>query len=143
MKSEISTGPAVPGFVYLVGGGPGDPTLITIRGAELLATADVVLHDELIHPALLERVRGGAEVRSVGKRGGDPIAKQASQSAIEAELIAHARAGRSVVRLKGGDPFLFGRGSEEAEALAAARDRDASARARRRVLDRAGRLHPR
>jgi uroporphyrinogen III methyltransferase / synthase len=111
---------AQPGVVYLVGGGPGDPGLLTLRGAELLATADVVLHDELVHPALLERVRAGAEVRHVGKRGGDPGAKQASQAAIEAELIALARAGRRVVRLKGGDPFLFGRGSEEAESLVAA-----------------------
>ncbi len=108
------------GVVYLVGGGPGDPGLLTVRGAELLATADVILHDELVHPALLERVREGAEVRCVGKRGGEPGAKQASQAAIDADLIALARAGRSVVRLKGGDPFLFGRGSEEAESLVAA-----------------------
>jgi uroporphyrinogen III methyltransferase/synthase len=120
-QSELSSASAaVAGVVYLVGGGPGDPGLITVRGAELLGTADVVLHDELLHPALLDRVREGAEVRSVGKRGGDPLAKEQSQAAIEAELVALARAGRSVVRLKGGDPFLFGRGSEEAEALAAA-----------------------
>ena len=111
---------AAPGVVYLVGGGPGDPGLITVRGAELLACADVVLYDELVHPALLERVREGAEVRHVGKRGGHPDAKQASQAAIDAELVALARAGKCVVRLKGGDPFLFGRGSEEAETLAAA-----------------------
>lgn len=111
---------AQPGVVYLVGGGPGDPGLLTVRGAELLATADVVLHDELVHPALLEGVREGADVRSVGKRGGDPASKQASQAAIERELVRLAREGKRVVRLKGGDPFLFGRGSEEAEALAAA-----------------------
>ena len=111
---------ARPGVVYLVGGGPGDPGLLTLRGAELLATADVVLHDELVHPSLLDRVRPDAEVRHVGKRGGDPGAKQASQGAIDDALVALARAGRSVVRLKGGDPFLFGRGSEEAETLAAA-----------------------
>jgi uroporphyrinogen III methyltransferase/synthase len=115
-----SGGAADPGVVYLVGGGPGDPGLITVRGAELLASADVVLHDELVHPALLDRVREGAEVRYVGKRGGDPDAKQASQAAIDAELVALAREGKRVVRLKGGDPFLFGRGSEEAETLAAA-----------------------
>jgi uroporphyrinogen III methyltransferase/synthase len=91
--------------------------LLTVRAAELLATADVVLHDELAHPSLLEHVRPSAEIRSVGKRGGDPVTKQASQSAIEAELVRLAREGRRVVRLKGGDPFLFGRGSEEAEAL--------------------------
>jgi uroporphyrinogen III methyltransferase/synthase len=111
---------ARPGVVYLVGGGPGDPGLLTLRGAELLGTADVVLHDELVHPSLLELAREGAEVRSVGKRGGDHGEKQASQAAIDAELIERARAGSSVVRLKGGDPFLFGRGSEEAESLAAA-----------------------
>ncbi len=109
--------PAEPGVVYLVGGGPGDPALITVRGAELLASADVVLHDELIHSALLELCRGDADVRCVGKRGGDAAAKNAKQREIDAELIALARAGRSVVRLKGGDPFLFGRGSEEAEAV--------------------------
>lgn len=110
----------MPGVVYLVGGGPGDPGLLTVRGAELLASADVVLHDELSHPALLDSVRPDAEVRGVGKRGGDPVQKQASQEAIDLEIVALARGGRSVVRLKGGDPFLFGRGSEEAEALAQA-----------------------
>lgn len=121
-QQSISRGAfdAAPGVVYLVGGGPGDPGLITVRGAELLASADIVLHDELVHPALLERVREGAEVRHVGKRGGHPDLKQASQAAIDAELVALARAGKRVVRLKGGDPFLFGRGSEEAETLAAA-----------------------
>jgi uroporphyrinogen III methyltransferase/synthase len=108
---------AVAGKVYLVGGGPGDPGLLTLRGAELLATADVVLHDELIHPSLLDLAPSGALVRSVGKRGSDRESKQAKQQAIEAELVLHARAGKRVVRLKGGDPFLFGRGSEEAEAL--------------------------
>ncbi|UQA62143.1 uroporphyrinogen-III C-methyltransferase [Polyangium aurulentum] len=107
----------ISGTVYLVGGGPGDPGLLTLRGAELLGTADVVLHDELIHPSLLDLARPGALVRSVGKRGSDRESKQAKQEAIEAELVLHARAGKRVVRLKGGDPFLFGRGSEEAEAL--------------------------
>lgn len=108
---------AVAGTVYLVGGGPGDPGLLTLRGAELLGSADVVLHDELIHPSLIDLARPGALVRSVGKRGSDRESKQAKQESIEAELVIHARAGKSVVRLKGGDPFLFGRGSEEAEAL--------------------------
>src|SRR6185437_16875989 len=84
---------AQPGVVYLVGGGPGDPGLLTLRGAELLATADVILHDELVHPALLERAREGAEVRYVGKRGGDPGAKQASQASIDAALVTFARDG--------------------------------------------------
>lgn len=111
---------AQPGVVYLVGAGPGDPELLTLRGAELLATADVVLHDELVHPALLARVRPGCEVRFVGKRGGDRGEKQARQHEIDDALVALAQQGRRVVRLKGGDPFLFGRGSEEAEVLARA-----------------------
>ncbi|WP_437734281.1 uroporphyrinogen-III C-methyltransferase [Sorangium sp. So ce1335] len=117
---RAAPGAASPGVVYLVGAGPGDPGLFTLRGAELLATADVVLHDELVHPALLDGVREDAEVRSVGKRGGDRVQKDAKQAEIDAELVALGLAGRSVVRLKGGDPFLFGRGSEEAEALARA-----------------------
>ena len=111
---------AAPGTVYLVGGGPGDPGLLTERGAELLSSAEVVLHDELIHPALLSRVRPDAVVMAVGKRGADRVSKQAKQDTIEAELVRFGRAGKSVVRLKGGDPYLFGRGSEEAEALARA-----------------------
>jgi uroporphyrinogen III methyltransferase/synthase len=111
---------AQPGVVYLVGAGPGDPGLITVRGDELVATADAILHDELVHPALLDRARPGADVRFVGKRGGDPEMRARTQGAIEADLVALARAGQRVVRLKGGDPFLFGRGSEEAEALVAA-----------------------
>jgi uroporphyrinogen III methyltransferase / synthase len=109
---------AQPGTVYLVGAGPGDPELITLRGAALLATADVVLHDELVHPALLSLVRPGCLVRFVGKRGGDRAEKQARQEDIDAALVELAREGHRVVRLKGGDPFLFGRGSEEAETLA-------------------------
>lgn len=104
----------------MVGGGPGDPGLITVRGAALLASADVVLHDELLHPALLDSARPDALIRFVGKRGGNPQRKSESQAAIDQELVSHARQGRSVVRLKGGDPFLFGRGSEEAEALVSA-----------------------
>jgi uroporphyrinogen III methyltransferase/synthase len=111
---------ARPGTVYLVGGGPGDPGLVTVRGAELIASADVILHDELVHPALLDGARPGAEVRAVGKRGGDQASKQAKQEAISADLVALAKKDLRVVRLKGGDPFLFGRGSEEASALAAA-----------------------
>lgn len=111
---------ARPGTVYLVGGGPGDPGLVTVRGAELIASADVILHDELVHPALLEGARPGAEVRSVGKRGGDQASKHAKQEAISAELVVLAKKNLRVVRLKGGDPFLFGRGSEEALTLASA-----------------------
>ncbi len=113
-------GRAKPGTVYLVGAGPGDPDLLTLRAAELLATADAVLHDELVHPALLKRVRADARLEYVGKRGSDPRDKQTSQGRIDARLVELGRAGLSVVRLKGGDPYLFGRGSEEAEALAVA-----------------------
>ncbi len=105
------------GTVYLVGAGPGDVGLITERGAALLASADVVMNDELVAPALLERVRPDAIVIGVGKRGHDPIEKRTKQGDIDAALVAHAKAGKSVVRLKGGDPFLFGRGSEEITAL--------------------------
>jgi uroporphyrinogen III methyltransferase/synthase len=103
--------------VYLVGAGPGDPSLITVRGKRLLETADVVLYDALSHPALLEFASPSAELRNVGKRGGQ---NNPSQAWITAQLIELARAGRQVVRLKGGDPLLFARGAEEAEDLAAA-----------------------
>ena len=120
-RCSSNVNPLLPtGIVYLVGGGPGDPGLITVRGAELLASADVVLHDELVHPALLDLAKPDADVRFVGKRGADRSSKQAKQEAIEVELVTLARAGKRVVRLKGGDPFLFGRGSEEAETLAKA-----------------------
>lgn len=104
------------GKVFLIGAGPGDPGLLTLRGAEALARADVVLFDALAHPALLEHAREGAELRPVGKRYGEPSPEQA---AINAELVELALAGKTVARLKGGDPLLFARGAEEAEALAA------------------------
>lgn len=104
------------GRVYLVGAGPGDPSLITVRGRECLGEADLVLYDALVHPALLEVPRRDAELRYVGKRAGRASERQAS---INAAMCAAAREGKIVVRLKGGDPFLFGRGSEEAEVLAA------------------------
>lgn len=104
-----------PGAVALVGAGPGDPGLITVRGLTLLRAADVVLHDRLSAPELLSEVRRDAIVIDVGKLpGGDG----ASQERINALIIEHALAGRSVVRLKGGDPFVFGRGSEEMDACA-------------------------
>lgn len=105
------------GRVYLVGAGPGDPELITRRGARRLGEADVVLYDALAHPDLLDLAKPGAEKVFVGKRAGRATERQ---EAISAKMIAAARAGKTVVRLKGGDPYLFGRGSEEAEALAAA-----------------------
>lgn len=108
---------ARPGWVYLIGAGPGDPALITVRGAELVSTADVVLHDELVDREALRHARNDADVRSVGKRGGDPDSRNEKQQTINEQVVALAQAGKSVVRLKGGDPFLFGRGAEEAAAL--------------------------
>lgn len=105
------------GKVWLVGAGPGDPGLITVRGLELVGKADVVLYDALAHPAILDACRPGAELRDVGKRPGE---RSTTQAAITAQLIELARAGKRVVRLKGGDPLLFARGAEEALALAEA-----------------------
>ena len=102
------------GTVYLLGAGPGDPELVTARAIRRLGEADLVLYDALIHPDLLSMVRSGAECVFVGKRAGRAGARQSS---INRQMIEAAQAGRTVVRLKGGDPFLFGRGSEEAEAL--------------------------
>ena len=103
--------------VYLVGAGPGDPGLITVRGLELLESADVVVHDRLVDHRLIRRARTDAEIVDVGKT---PGGKGARQGDIHALLIARASEGRSVVRLKGGDPFVFGRGGEEAMALSRA-----------------------
>jgi uroporphyrinogen III methyltransferase/synthase len=101
------------GTVYLVGAGPGDPGLLTLRGAQLLARADVVVHDRLTDSSLLSLAKPGALQVDVGKQ---PDAR-GNQDEINDLLIGHARAGRNVVRLKGGDPFVFGRGGEEALAL--------------------------
>ncbi len=103
--------------VYLVGAGPGDPGLLTARALELIAAAEVIVYDRLIPQGALELARADAELAYVGKEGGGP---SASQDEIDALLVEHGAAGRSVVRLKGGDPFVFGRGGEEAEALRAA-----------------------
>ena len=105
------------GTVYLVGAGPGDPGLLTLRAADLLARADAVVYDRLIHPDVLARARRGARLVFAGKEGGGA---QVTQAEINAILIAQARLGRMVVRLKGGDPFVFGRGGEEALALSEA-----------------------
>jgi uroporphyrinogen III methyltransferase/synthase len=102
--------------VYLVGAGPGDPGLITVKGAEVLGRADLVVHDRLAERSLLDLAPAGAQRIDVGKRPGDPV----HQEEINHLLVEHGGAGRCVVRLKGGDPFVFGRGGEEAEALAAA-----------------------
>lgn len=105
----------LPGTVALVGAGPGDPGLLTLRAAELLGLADVVLTDRLVSPEVLAHARSDAEVVDVGKTSWTGTAPR--QDEISALLVAHARAGKRVVRLKGGDPFVFGRGSEEAATL--------------------------
>ncbi len=103
--------------VYLVGAGPGDPGLLTRRGAALLEVAEVVVYDRLAHPSLLDLAPSTAERINVGKA---PGAVEMDQDGINAVLVDRGVAGKTVVRLKGGDPFVFGRGGEEAEALAAA-----------------------
>src|SRR5512147_2243877 len=105
------------GIVYIVGGGPGDPGLITVKGLTCLRRADVVLYDRLIASELLEEVPAYAELIDVGK---EPKRQRRSQQEINDLLIEKARAGKVVVRLKGGDPFVFGRGGEECQALAEA-----------------------
>ena len=105
------------GKVYLVGAGPGDPELLTLKAARLIATADVLVYDYLVGAGILALAAPTAERVFVGKKGGGFCCPQRD---IESTLIAFARAGKAVVRLKGGDPFVFGRGGEEAEALLAA-----------------------
>jgi uroporphyrinogen III methyltransferase/synthase len=100
--------------VYLVGAGPGDPGLITVKGRECIAAADVVIYDYLASPALLKHARPGAELIYVGKKGGDHTLPQ---DEINRLIVAKAEGDRIVTRLKGGDPFVFGRGGEEAEVL--------------------------
>jgi uroporphyrin-III C-methyltransferase len=106
------------GTVYIVGAGPGNPDLITVRGLTCLREADVVLHDRLIDLHLLEEANPEAEVISVGKEAGE---ENPPQDYIHELMIAKAREGKDVCRLKGGDPFVFGRGGEEARALSEAR----------------------
>ncbi len=103
------------GTVWLVGAGPGDPGLLTMLAVKALREADVIVHDALIGDRILDGARPGAVLEDVGKRAGRPSLKQPE---ISARLIAHAGAGRRVLRLKGGDPFVFGRGGEESLALA-------------------------
>src|SRR6202161_3488123 len=106
--------------VYLVGAGPGDPGLLTRRGEALLSEADVVLYDRLVHHSVLALAPLSAELMDVGKRPDGTRPGAARQEEINRLLVEHGRRAHTVVRLKGGDPFLFGRGGEEVEALTAA-----------------------
>ena len=103
-----------PGKVYLVGAGPGDPGLLTIKGLYCLQSADVVVYDRLVDQRMLLHARDDAEMVNVGKV---PRRQGLKQADINALLITKARSGKTVVRLQGGDPFVFGRGGEEAEDL--------------------------
>jgi uroporphyrin-III C-methyltransferase len=113
MKTTNISG-KLPGKVWLVGAGPGDPELLTLKAVRVLGSADVVLVDDLVDPRILAHVRPGARIVQVGKRGG---CRSTPQAFIEKLMVRLARRGAIVVRLKGGDPFVFGRGGEEAEAL--------------------------
>lgn len=104
--------------VYLVGAGPGDPGLITVKGQACIEAADVIIYDYLAAPALLNHARDTAEIIYVGKQAGDHTL---SQDEINALIVAKCKSGATVCRLKGGDPFIFGRGGEEAEVLVADR----------------------
>jgi uroporphyrin-III C-methyltransferase/precorrin-2 dehydrogenase/sirohydrochlorin ferrochelatase len=116
-ESESGDGPLSPGMVFLVGAGPGAADLISLRGLRLLGEADVIVHDRLGTAEVLELARRDARRIDVGKSQGDHTM---TQQEINALLVSLARAGQRVVRLKGGDPFIFGRGGEEVEALAEA-----------------------
>ena len=106
----------LPGHVWLVGAGPGDPGLLTLHAAHALGAADVIVHDALVNEACLALAKPGAVIEYAGKRGGKPSPKQRD---ISLRLVELARQGKRVLRLKGGDPFVFGRGGEEALTLAA------------------------
>ncbi len=114
---ERGTQPRATGSVALVGAGPGDPDLLTVKAARLIAAAEVIFADRLVGKGILELANPAAEIVPVGKSKGE---HSVPQDEIHARMIAAARAGKRVVRLKGGDPFIFGRGGEEVEALRAA-----------------------
>lgn len=115
--SASTTGAAVPGKVYLCGAGPGAPDLLTLRAHRLLQTAQVILPDDLVSPEILALAHPSAEIVPVGKRCGEP---RITQAGIHLLMLEHARRPRSVLRLKSGDPLIFGRISEEIDALTAA-----------------------
>lgn len=117
MTARLAMPAFEPGTVWLVGAGPGDPGLLTLHALHALEQADVVLHDSLVSADILTLINANARLEPVGKRAGRPSAKQLR---ISQRLVKHAAAGCRVVRLKNGDPFVFGRGGEEALALAAA-----------------------
>ncbi len=106
-----------PGWVWLVGAGPGDPGLMSLHGLSALRQADVIVYDALVDNRILDWATPGTEIEFAGKRGGKPSPRQRD---ISLRLIELSRAGRRVLRLKGGDPFVFGRGGEEAQSLVAA-----------------------
>jgi uroporphyrin-III C-methyltransferase len=110
----MKSGNQTAGTVYLIGAGPGDPELLTIRAARLLAAADVVLHDSLVSREVLAMISPRAEIIDVGKRAGK---KLLTQDEINSLLVANARTHKNVIRLKGGDPSIFGRAAEEISAL--------------------------
>lgn len=115
--NELDLPALLPGTVWLVGAGPGDPGLLTLLAVQALAQADVVVYDALVDRRILALAHTGATLEYAGKRGGTP---SPSQPDISDRLVALARAGKRVLRLKGGDPFVFGRGGEEALVLASA-----------------------
>ena len=104
----------LPGWVWLAGAGPGDPGLLTLHAVNAMQQADVIIHDALVSEDILSIAGANTEIFYAGKRGGKPSMKQAD---ITDSLVHHAKKGKKVLRLKGGDPFVFGRGGEEVERL--------------------------